>query len=54
MNSEGASSGFDMPPADTYFLPSAGLSDANATYICAAIIFGAIFWIAWMKRKDLS
>jgi hypothetical protein len=54
MNAEDASSGFDISPADTYFLPSAGLSDAQATYICAAIVFGAMIWIAWKNRKDLS
>jgi hypothetical protein len=46
--------GFNSSSTDTYFLPSAGLSDAHATYLAAALVLSYCAWMVWIHRKDLG
>jgi hypothetical protein len=54
MNAEGANSVFDISSTDTYFLPSAGLSDAHATYLAAALVLFYCAVMIWINRKNLG
>jgi hypothetical protein len=54
MNAEGASSGFDVSPSDTYFLSSAGLNDAQATCLAAVLVLCYCAVMIWVNRKDLG
>jgi hypothetical protein len=50
----GTDTSFDISSTDTYFLPSAGLSDAQATYLAVAIVLCYCAVMIWVNRKDLG
>jgi hypothetical protein len=51
---DGMDTGFDISPPDTNFLPSAGISDAQATYLAVALVLCYCALMIWVNRKDLG
>ena len=49
-----ASENVEISRNDSYFMGSVGLSDANATYLSAAIIVPIVVWILWKNMKQID
>ncbi len=43
----------EIAPSDSYWMGSS-LSDANATYLSAAIIVPIVVWILWKNLKQID
>jgi hypothetical protein len=44
----------DIGPNDSYFMGSSGLSDANATYLSAAVILSLFAWVLWKNWNQID
>jgi hypothetical protein len=49
-----ASETVEISRNDSYFMGSGGLSDANATYLSAAIIVPIVSWLLWKNLKQID